>query len=243
MVRSDPSAVVAIGPDAYRVWRSSRLGAITERLEHVVIAELIGNPKGMRALDIGCGDGGLASFLTEHGASVVGIDPDPCILQVATARAAAEQLPIRFVEGRAEALPFPDNSFDLVTAVTVLCFVRDGRTALQEMHRVLRPHGRLVLGELGRWSLWAARRRVRGWFGSPIWHAARCRSAHELRSLAEEAEFAVEDVRGSIDYPPSAIFACVMARFDRWFGHLTTFGAAFIVIQARKRASAAVAFG
>ena len=243
MVRSDPSAIVAIGPDAYRAWRSSRLGAITEKLEHAVTAELLGNPKGKRALDIGCGDGGLASFLAERGASVVGIDPDPRMLQVAAARAAAKRLPIEFVEGRAEALPFPDDSFDLVTAIAVLCFVRDGRTALREMHRVLRPHGRLVLGELGRWSLWAARRRVRGWLGSPIWRPARFRSARELRSLAQDAEFAVEDVRGSIFYPPSAIFACVMARFDRWFGHLTTFGAAFVVIRAQKRASEAGAFG
>ena len=62
----------------------------------------------------------------------------------------------------------------------------------EEMRRVLgsteRPGGRLVIGELGRWSLWAAIRRVRGWLGSPTWRAARFRSASDLRALVQGAD-------------------------------------------------------
>lgn len=56
------------------------------------------------------------------------------------------------VGGDLNVLPFADLSFDLVTAITVLCFVPDARRAAAEMVRVLRPGGRLVLGELGWYS-------------------------------------------------------------------------------------------
>jgi ubiquinone/menaquinone biosynthesis C-methylase UbiE len=65
-------------------------------------------------------------------------------------------------QGRAEQLPFEDASFDLVIAVTVLGFVPDAQRAVGEMARVLVPGGRVVLGELGRYSVRAAERRVRG---------------------------------------------------------------------------------
>lgn len=70
-------------------------------------------------------------------------------------------------------MPFPDASFDFVLAGTVLCFLRDAQAALREISRVLVPGGRLVIGELGRWTAWAAGRRIRGWQGDPTWRRAR----------------------------------------------------------------------
>ncbi|WP_137128515.1 hypothetical protein [Roseomonas sp. HF4] len=55
------------------------------------------------------------------------------------------------------------------------------------MARVLRPGGRLVIGELGRWSLWAARDRIRGWLGSRLWRRSAFHSAADLRRAAEGA--------------------------------------------------------
>jgi len=74
---------------------------------------------------------------------------------------------------------------EVVTSVTVLCFAPDSAGAVGEMARVLRSGGRLVLGELGRWNVWATLRRVRGWLGSATWKAARFRAASELRALAQ----------------------------------------------------------
>lgn len=101
--------------------------------------------------------------------------------------------------------------------------------AVRELARVLR---RLVLGELGRWSLWAAIRRLRGWLGSTTWKVARFRTAADLRALAEESGLSVTAVRGAVFYPPVGIFARVLAPLDPWLGRLTTFGAAFIVLRA-----------
>jgi ubiquinone/menaquinone biosynthesis C-methylase UbiE len=225
---------IAIGPQAYAAWRATSLGATTEALEQRLMLDLLGNVTGARILDIGCGDGALVRALAARGAIAVGVDPDPVMLAAARRLAAEAHVPATFLEGRAENLPFPDASFDVVTAMTVLCFVPDAKGALREMARVLRPGGRLVLGELGRWSFWAAQRRLRGWLGAPTWKAARFRDAAELRQLAKVAGLAVTATRGAIFFPPLGWMARVMAPIDPWLGRQTTFGAAFIAIAATR---------
>ena len=167
-VKPAPQPANQMGPRAYERWRASRLGSVTEALEQRRILALIGPVEGRRILDLGCGDGLLTSTLAERGARAIGVDVDRAMLQAASARSARGQHRPRFVEGRIEQLPFPDGSFDVVVVVTVLCLVADRAGAVREAARVLRPGGRLVIGDLGRWSAWAARRRVKAWLGSKL---------------------------------------------------------------------------
>lgn len=219
------------GPEAYRAWRASPLGHVTDACEAAALRPLIGDVAGRAVLDIGCGDGTLAAELARAGARVTGLDPDAAMLRVAAAR------DIALVQGRIEALPFATARFDLVTAVTVLCFVHDEATAWREMARVLRPGGALVIGELGRWNLWALRRRIRGWMGSRLWRSAVFHSAAQLRDAATAAGLVVEEVRGAVFHPPSATAARLTAGIDAALGRHTTFGAAFIALRARKPAA------
>lgn len=197
-----------MGPGVYERWRASRLGSVTEALEQTRILDLVGPVEGSRILDVGCGDGLLTWTLAERNAWVVGIDTDRAMLEAATARLARgrRQRP-RFVEGRIEQLPFPDGSFDVVVIVTVLCLLEDRAGAVREAARVLRPGGRLVIGDLGRWSAWAARRRVKAWLGSTPWQSAHFSTASELSRLAERAGLTVENMRGSVYYPPIGLLA------------------------------------
>jgi ubiquinone/menaquinone biosynthesis C-methylase UbiE len=97
-------------------------------------------------LDVGCGTGIVARRLARTGAArVVGLDAAPAMLDVARAAAAREGLAIEWRHGMAERLPFPDAGFDLVTCQFALMFFADRAGALAEMHRVLRPGGRLLL--------------------------------------------------------------------------------------------------
>lgn len=228
------SAPTATGPATYREWRASTLGRITDACEAAAMQPLLGEVAGLDVLDIGCGDAALAVELARRGARVTGIDPDPAMLRAGAARAAAHG--VALAQGRIEALPFASARFDRVVAVTVLCFVPDAAAAWSEMARVLRPGGRLVIGELGQWSLWAARRRVRGWLGARLWRAATFRSAGELRRAAAAAGLVVENVRGAVFYPPVAALARLAAPADAWLGRRATFGAAFIALAARKPA-------
>lgn len=168
---------------SYARWRSNRLGQITDALEQRLLFELLGSVAGKTLLDVGCGDGALAAELVRRRAFVTGLDTDPMMIAAARQRSESEATPLRLVEGRAEALPFGDNSFDYTLSVTTLCFVQEARRAVAEMARVLKPGGRLVIGELGRWSLWSAHRRIRGWFGDPTWRTAKFRTAAGLSKL------------------------------------------------------------
>jgi len=221
-------------PASYASWRESALGRITDSVEQDLILDLAGPVTGTRVLDVGCGDGVLALAFARRGAQVSGIDASPAMIAAARSRAERHAEHMNFEVGEAEALPFEDKTFDVVVSITVLCFVEDAKIAVQEMKRVLKPGGRLVIGELGRYSIWAAVRRLKGWLGSEVWKSARFRSPSELNRLAAQAGMIETSVTGAVFYPPEDFFARLLWRFDKKIGTWTTFGAAFLVLAANK---------
>jgi len=221
------------GPTVYAAWRTSSLGEITEELEHRLLFRLAGPVAGRDVLDVGCGDGTLArAFAASGAARVVGCDGDARMIARATQSQDAAG-PTFFVAD-ATRLPFADASFDIVSIVTVLAFIPDAGAALREIARVLRPGGTLVLGDLGKWNYWAARRRIRAWRGAALWQGATFRTAGQLRALARAAGLRADHVSGCIFYPPWQALAQRMAAWDAVLGERTTLGAAFIAVQARK---------
>lgn len=109
---------------------------------------------GLRLLDVGCGPGtitlGLARAIAPG--ELVGLDIDPGSVAVAEAAAREQGVTnVRFEVGRAEALPFPEASFDAVFEHTLLEHVTDPLSVLGEMRRVLRPGGCVGLRD-GDWG-------------------------------------------------------------------------------------------
>ena len=111
------------------------------------LLDIMAPAAGETILDVGCGSGALDRMLAHrYGAAnpITATDVNPFLLREAAALAAEEGLDatIRFRQANAEALPFPDATFDCAYTVTVLeeC---DADQALRELHRVVRPGGRV----------------------------------------------------------------------------------------------------
>jgi SAM-dependent methyltransferase len=98
---------------------------------------------GERWLDVATGTGAVAILAARAGAEVVGLDIAPALLE--QARAQADDLPIRWDEGDAQALPYPDASFDVVASCFGAVFAPDDEAVARELARVTRPGGRLGL--------------------------------------------------------------------------------------------------
>lgn len=124
-------------------WSVDYLELIAERLELASCTT---------ALDVGCGQGHWGQrLLTMLGseATLVGVDQEPDWVAHASERAVKLGLASRcdFQAASAEALPFDDNRFDLVTCQTLVMHVASPEVVLREMLRVLKPGGRLLLAE------------------------------------------------------------------------------------------------
>jgi SAM-dependent methyltransferase len=119
---------------------------------------ILGNARNLRVLDLGCGSGLNSLMLAFRGAHVVGVDISADLLRQAQTRFAVNAAPEdpRFVASSAHALPFPDDSFDLVVGIAILHHL-DLPLVRNEVHRVLRPGGRAIFQEpvrssrLARW--------------------------------------------------------------------------------------------
>lgn len=112
--------------------------------------EVLGATSGERVLDVGCGPGFfVAELLDDVGSSgsVVGVDSSGPMLSAA-ARRVAGHANVALREADATALPVDDESFDAALSVQVLEYVSDVAAALAELHRALRPGGRVLVWDV-----------------------------------------------------------------------------------------------
>ena len=139
---------------------------------HALADDWLAIENGQTILDLGCGLG-RATREAAHRAGLtgkaVGLDISQALLRLAEARSIEDPTPV-YVHGDGAALPFPDDAFDSVRAERLLMHVPDPAVVLSEIHRVLRPGGKLVLIE-------------------PDWGALEIRHADQVACHALRASF------------------------------------------------------
>ena len=156
---------------------------------HQLLASLQGD-----VLEIGAGTG-LNLPRYENASRVIALEPDASMARRLNKRVSEASVPVEVVSATAEALPFPDGSFETVVVTFVLCSVDDPAAVLAEMRRVLGPGGRLVLlehvrGEGPRIAHWQDRL-------TPLHRrlAGNCHLNRDTKAAVEAAGFDASDVR------------------------------------------------
>ena len=129
------------------VWSGGDYSAVAARI--TLISERLADSadlrSGSRVLDVAGGSGNTALAAARCGADVVSLDYVPSLLERGRERARAEGLEVEYVEGDAQALPFPDASFDAVISAVGVMFAPDQATVAAEMLRVCRPGGTIAI--------------------------------------------------------------------------------------------------
>ena len=145
--RPAPPDIAQIKVGMRAAWMSGDFGVIARTVEKdaEAFAQRLNLASGIRVLDIATGTGNLALPLARAGCLVTGVDIAPNLLEQARNRAAAEHLSIQFDEGDAEALPYPESSFDAIVTMFGGMFAPRPDRVAAEFARVLRPGGTLAM--------------------------------------------------------------------------------------------------
>lgn len=130
------------------IWAAGDYAAVATQIDDVPPRELLAKAElepGLDVLDVATGTGNVAVRAAASGASVVGLDITPELLDIARQRADALGVTVEWLEGDAEQLPFAADSFDRVLSTFGVQFAPRHLRVADELVRVLRPGGLLVM--------------------------------------------------------------------------------------------------
>jgi ubiquinone/menaquinone biosynthesis C-methylase UbiE len=142
-----PIDLTAMKARQHGSWSSGDYAVVGTTLQIVgeTLCEALNMHAGQRVLDVAAGNGNVSLAAARRWCDVVSTDYVPALLDRARERAAAERLEIEFREADAEALPFPDASFDVVVSTFGVMFTPDQDRAASELMRVCKPGGKIGL--------------------------------------------------------------------------------------------------
>ena len=134
------------------MWTQGDYAAVARLLEPYAIrlADACAIRPGAAVLDVAAGNGNFALAAAALGAKVTASDMTPHMIELGRARTAEAALPIEWVEGDAEALPFPDSGFDLVASVFGAMFAPQPDLVARELFRVCRDGGTVAMANYSR---------------------------------------------------------------------------------------------
>lgn len=128
--------------DVYDDYYQTSTGKKVNKIEERLIGDALSQISNDKMLELGCGTGHWTSFFLNQGFEIVATDISEAMLKIARQK----NLHTEILKANAENLPFEKNSFPIVSSITMLEFVNNRNKVLQEMYRVLKPNGWLLLG-------------------------------------------------------------------------------------------------
>jgi ubiquinone/menaquinone biosynthesis C-methylase UbiE len=130
---------------SFLIFKTMGTSSFTRRIEWRRLLAWLYPEEGERILDVACGIGELSLKIAKRGSRVYGIDMSEEAIKFARRLSKKAGIDCEFQIGNAENLPYPEGYFDKVVCSSALEHFHDDGRALQEMKRVLKPKGKLVL--------------------------------------------------------------------------------------------------
>jgi len=169
-------------PEKYDRWFETPIGALVKKYENELLLDLLQPRPGEVILDVGCGTGVFTTNILRFGTRVTGLDISYPMLMRAELK--AKGYPFRAVAADMRFLPFIDECFDRVVSMTAIEFIADGQAAVEDMFRVTKKGGVVVVTTLNSLSPWADRRKKEADKGHSLFEKMIFRSPDELLDLA-----------------------------------------------------------
>ena len=185
----------------YDEWYKSKLGNFVDEAETRCVFDLFKAKKGMKVLDVGCGTGNFSIKLAKMGCEVVGIDVSEEMLKVAEAKVREEGLNIKFYKMDAHQMEFEDNTFDGVLSVTAFEFLKEPEKAIEEIFRVLKPNGQLLIGTINKNSKWGEMYLSKDFQENTVFKYANFKTIEDMKSYKKEY---LVDIKECLFVPPNA---------------------------------------
>lgn len=167
----------------YDDWYKSKLGNFVDKVETELAFSLFKPYFGMKILDVGCGTGNFSIKLAEMGCKVVAIDMSEEMINKAKEKAKDKGLDIEFHLMDVYDMKFNDKSFDGVFSMAAFEFIKEAQKAYDEMYRVLKADGYLLIGTINRKSKWGKMYFSKSFQEDSVFKHADFKSMDDLKSL------------------------------------------------------------
>lgn len=164
------------------MWFETPMGRLIKSYESKLILRMLTPVQGEVILDVGCGTGIFTTDILETGARVVGLELSFTMLSRALTKFGGQIF--QPVIGDMRRLPFANSSFHKAVSITAIEFIQDARVAIEELFRITKPGGFIVVATLNSLSPWAKRRKEAAKKGHSLFSHTIFRSPDEMRGLS-----------------------------------------------------------
>jgi len=170
----------------YDSWYETPQGGFVDETETALAFKMFTPSAGSKLLDAGCGTGNFSLKLAEKGVKVTGIDISEEMMAVAKAKTQKAGFDLEYKLGNLYDLPFEDESFDAVFSMAAFEFIKEPQKAFDELMRVTRNGGTLMIGTINGDSPWGELYQTKEFKEKTVFKYADFKSMEDMVKLCPE---------------------------------------------------------
>lgn len=180
----------------YDDWYKTKLGEFVDKIETKAAFELLNVKSGDKILDAGCGTGNFTKKIKESNKNIdiIGIDISAKMLSIAKQK----NPNIKFKKMDLNNLKFDDNTFDKIISMAAFEFIKKPKKVINELLRVLKPKGELIIGTINPNSKWGEMYQSKEFKDTIFKHAI----FHTIDDLSNIKKNKVKDIKKCLFTPP-----------------------------------------